>query len=121
MKKIGLLLLALFMVVGMAGCSSGDGDGGGGGDPVGSWDATYTAPGHPVARWVLNINGDGTAKLSWPKDHTGSWSVHGNNITFRFDDGSYLIDQSGTFNGNSMSGIWSNNAGVSGEWSATKR
>jgi hypothetical protein len=118
MKKIVLLLLALFMVVGMAGCSSG---GGADGDPVGSWDATYTAPGHPVARWVLNIKGDGTARLEGRANQTGTWSVNGNNITLRFSDERWVIDQSGTFNDSSMSGIWSNNAGVSGEWTATKR
>jgi len=121
MKKIGLLLLALLMVVGMVGCSSSGGDGGGGGDPVGSWDIVYTAPGHPDNTWVMDINGDGSARLSYSGDQTGTWSVNGNTITFRFIGGGYVIDQSGTLDGNSMSGSWSNNAGVSGAWSATKR
>lgn len=112
MKKIGLLLLAVVMVVGMAGCG-GDEDV----NPVGTW----------AAAWGIGCNGtDGSNELHIHINGTmidsfgsnGTWTVDGDTITINYASGA--IWSGAISNNNAISGTFTDAAGGSGCWSATK-
>lgn len=113
MKRIGMVLVAVVLAVGLAGCSSG-----GSADPVGQWvmiddwacDGTYEGSG------VLHLYTNGTFIDSTGK--TGTWSADGSEITINATFGSIyggtMVDD-GT-----MEGTYTLTDGTGGCWSATK-
>lgn len=111
MKRIGLFLLAVVMVVGLAGCKK-DHDA----DPVGTWAVAFD----------FACNGlDGSAVFHFFPNNTftdsfgstGTWSANDDSITINMSDG---ITFSGTVeNNNAMSGVYYLSSG-SGCWTATK-
>lgn len=112
MKRIGLFLLAVVMLVGIAGCG-GDNDA----NPVGTWAASWddgcngTNGGNQ-----LHIHKNGTLIDSFGA--TGVWSVDGDTITINYASGA--IWSGDIVNGNAISGTYTNATGGPGCWSATK-
>jgi len=113
MKKIGLFLLAVVMMSGLAGCKSRDKDA----DPVGTWVTTYDwgcdgGSAISVDHYYSNgsyIDSDG---------NTGNWSVDKNSLTLNYADGTIY---SGTISGGSIAGTMvAARSGETGCWSSTR-
>ena len=88
MKKIGLFLLAVVMMAGLAGCSSDDSND----NPlVGTWTAQMGAerPGDPDVTVVLRMkdNNTFTSTVNGAASDSGTWSTDGNVLTVRGQDG----------------------------------
>ena len=116
MKRIGLLLLAVVLVVGLAGCPGGGGNRDA--DPVGTWVTTYD--------WSCNGS---TGLMTWHVYATGTfassegdggiWSVNKNDFTLAYttagSDAVYL----GAVDNDRMAGTMSS-PGSTGCWSAQR-
>lgn len=113
MKRIGLFLLAVVMVAGLAGCSNKDHDA----DPVGTWFMSIDyggcngSPGNVV--WHIHNNG---TFVSSSGSH-GIWSIAKNTITMNFSSGTIYT---GEVDGDSMAGTMNAHDGDSGCWTATR-
>lgn len=113
MKKIGLFLLAVVMVVGLAGCPSKDKDA----DPVGTWVTTYD--------WSCNGS---TGLMTWHIYPTGTfvssegdggiWSVNKKDFTLAYTGSSDAI-YLGTVDNDRMAGTMSS-PGWTGCWSSQR-
>lgn len=111
MKKIGLFLLAVMMVAGLAGCKK-DHDA----DPVGTWVMVYDwRCDGSTATVVWHIHSNGTYISS--EGATGNWSVSKSSITLNYAGGTIY---GGEVDGDKMSGTMNDTKGVSGCWSAAR-
>jgi len=82
MKKLGLFLLAVVLMVGVAGCSSDDSND----NPVvGTWTTKWED-----VTFVLTVKGDNTYTLTdnGVASDAGTWSVDGNVLTIIHKDSS---------------------------------
>lgn len=109
MKKIGLFLLAVMMVAGLAGCNK-DHDA----DPVGTWTMTWDWDCNgSTGTDAMHIYSNGT--FNWGGS-AGTWSVDGDDIVFNFSTGTVY---SGRVDDDIMSGTMvSGGSGRTGCWSA---
>lgn len=113
MKRMGKLLLALVLMLGVAGCSRGNHDA----DPVGTW----------TISWDTDCDGiDGTRAYHFYDDGTlldasgnaATWTVDGDQIAMSFAYGGLW---SGTVGGDStVAGTYVNPDAGRGCWSGTK-
>ena len=113
MKRIGLFLLAVVMVAGLAGCPGKDHDA----DPVGTWSLDYTYTGLPTSTAIIHIHSNGTYIFE-VFGSTGTWSVDGDTITMNGSMGSIYT---GTVeNDNAIDGTFVASDGKTGTWHASK-
>lgn len=121
MKRIGLLLLAVLMVAGLAGCNSGGDEDA---DPVGTWAMYFTVG------WGTTINGPVTWHIYSggtfaAGDNRGTWSVDGNTCTLILPiAGGYTctgtIEKNNTMAGTMVWPAFSNLSESTGTFSAIK-
>ncbi len=120
MKRLGLFLLAVVMVAGLAGCS-GDHEA----DPVGTWAVTWdwSCDGKLIENAVWHIYPTGS--FSDAGGSSGSWSLADKTITLAYtynvhqedDPGDYAIFV-GEIDGAGMEGKMSVGPAATGCWSA---
>jgi hypothetical protein len=111
MKRVGLFLLAMVLVAGLAGCKGGDSDA----DPVGTWAVTSDANcDGSVGRYETHIFNNGTFQDT--DGARGTWTVNKDNLTLNYTN--ILFVYSGTVDGNGITGTFTGNA--SGCWWATR-
>lgn len=112
MKRIGLFLLAVVMVAGLAGCPGKDSDA----DPVGTWATTFNWEcDGSVGNNVWHIYSNETFITS--EGDTGTWSVSNNTFTLNYAMGTIY---NGTISGDSMAGTAHAASGRSGCWSSIR-
>lgn len=114
MKKIGLFLLAVAMVAGLAGCSK-DHDA----DPVGTWSFGYTYTGHYTGASIGHIHGNGTIIFEG-SGNSGNWSVDGDTITMNFPYRGVTVYSGTVVDNNAMAGTIVAWNGWTGTWHASK-
>lgn len=111
MKRIGLILLAVVMVAGMVGCGDDDAN------PVGTWAASWDNGCNGTdgsSELHLYINGTSTDSFG----NTGRWTTVEDVLTINYDSGAIW---NGTIvNNNAVAGRFTDAAGGTGCWSATK-
>ena len=114
MKRIGLVLLAVFMVAGLSGCPSGHKDA----DPVGTWVTTYD--------WWCDGS---TGLMTWHIYETGTfvssegdggiWSVDRDDFTLMYNTGGSDAVYLGTVDHDRIAGTMSS-SGSTGCWSSQR-
>ena len=115
MKRLGLLLLAVVMVVGLAGCSDGDGDPNV--DVTGLWtlaidpycDGSTVTARSSILIWRLYP--DGTLKSFRPDgtpSHTGTYSVSGRKVAILYTGSTGTEVYTANADGTEMSNKYSN-------------
>jgi hypothetical protein len=115
MKRIGLLLLAVVMMVGMAGCKKSKHDDI---DVTGTWSVWVNWTSTSTGTFSVVIYPDGTV-ITGPSRHVGTWVLDGDKITINLESGLAVYVGTTNSDGDSMSGTMTNNSGSSGVWNAS--